>query len=115
MKRLLEIESKFRFRESLLPRFRANQGNPPFQRLAFIRTHKFEDIYYDRGDVLCKNGLWIRERIDHDSKSRVRNLILFLFLSLSFCAVFFSVFFLSLSLHIFSFRIIDFLLPSCPN
>ena len=70
MKRLLEVESKFRFQESLLPRFRSNQGIPPFHQLTFLRTHKFADTYFDRGDVLCKNGLWVRERVDE--KSRVR-------------------------------------------
>lgn len=72
--RLLEIESKFHFSEALLPRFRANRGSPPFQHLAFLRTRKFVDTYYDRGGVLQKNGLWVRERGDVDGVVKVRAL-----------------------------------------
>lgn len=64
MKHLLEIESKFHFSPSLLPRFLANQGSPPFQHLAFIRTRKFQDTYYDYRGILQRNGLWVRERGD---------------------------------------------------
>lgn len=71
MKRLLEIESKFHFSESLLPRFRANQGTPPFRHLAFLRTRKFVDTYFDRGGVLQSNGLWVRERGDVGGTSKV--------------------------------------------
>ncbi|KAI9846088.1 MAG: hypothetical protein M1837_004344 [Sclerophora amabilis] len=69
MKALLEVESKFRFKESLLTRFRSNQGNPPFNRLTFLRTHVFQDTYYDHANVLSKNGIWIRERADGKSKA----------------------------------------------
>ena len=63
-------KKKKKNKESLLPRFHANQGSPPFHQLAFLRTHKFADTYFDRGGILSKNGLWVRERVDEVSKVR---------------------------------------------
>lgn len=73
VRRLLEIESKFHFPTSLLPRFRANQGTPPFAQLAFVRTRRFEDTYFDdveggkNGEgTLSRNGLWVRRRVEEE-------------------------------------------------
>ena len=69
MKRLLEVESKFRFEKSLLPRFRSNQGYPPFGSLTFVRLRRFEDTYLDHDNVLSENGIYVRRRVDDGSQA----------------------------------------------
>lgn len=62
---LLEIEQKFAFNPSLLARFRANQGVPPFRSLRQPQpaTSRFRDRYYDSaGRALEKQGIWLRQR-----------------------------------------------------
>lgn len=66
-KRLLEVESKFMFKPSLLPILQSNRGNPPFKRLEDLGTHTFTDTYFDSQDILSKNGIWLRQRIDNNS------------------------------------------------
>ncbi|PGH00168.1 hypothetical protein AJ80_09221 [Polytolypa hystricis UAMH7299] len=59
---VIEAERKFHFDKSLLERFRANNGNPPFFRLEYLGKKTFEDIYFDQNELLCSNGIWVRKR-----------------------------------------------------
>ncbi|KAL8894184.1 MAG: hypothetical protein Q9207_008536, partial [Kuettlingeria erythrocarpa] len=61
-KRLLEVESKFVFKPSLVVKFQANGGSPAFERLEPLGTHKFTDTYFDHRDVLSNHGIWLRQR-----------------------------------------------------
>ncbi|KAL8728069.1 MAG: hypothetical protein Q9181_005480 [Wetmoreana brouardii] len=66
-KRLLEVESKFLFKPSLIATLEANQGTPAFNRLEALGTHSFTDTYYDYRNTLSKNGIWLRQRKDRQS------------------------------------------------
>ena len=66
-KRFLEVESKFMFKPSLVPTFLSNRGNPAFKRLEALDTHIFTDTYFDTQDILSKNGIWLRQRMDSKS------------------------------------------------
>ncbi|KAL8697833.1 MAG: hypothetical protein Q9201_006902 [Fulgogasparrea decipioides] len=66
-KRLLEVESKFLFKPSLIATLESNQGTPAFTRLEALGTHQFTDTYYDYRNILSKNGIWLRERKDSQS------------------------------------------------
>ncbi|KAL9027703.1 MAG: hypothetical protein Q9196_003818 [Gyalolechia fulgens] len=70
-KRLLEVESKFGFRPTLITTLRSNAGNPAFKRLEALGTHNFTDTYYDRHDVLSTNGIWLRQRVDNNNNSAI--------------------------------------------
>jgi thiamine-triphosphatase len=60
--RLFEIEQKFRFDPSLIQIFRLNRGFPPFSSLEDRGTQRFSDTYFDREQILGRNGIWIRRR-----------------------------------------------------
>ncbi|KAL8806862.1 MAG: hypothetical protein Q9223_004568 [Gallowayella weberi] len=66
-KRLLEVESKFLFKPSLVATLQSNTGNPAFKRLEALSTHSFTDSYHDHQDVLSSNGIWLRQRKDSGS------------------------------------------------
>lgn len=66
-KRLLEIESKFAFKPFLVATLQSNGGLPAFRQFETLGTHKFTDTYFDTQDVLSKNGIWLRHRIDNKS------------------------------------------------
>ncbi|KAL8926839.1 MAG: hypothetical protein Q9208_002648 [Pyrenodesmia sp. 3 TL-2023] len=66
-KRLLEVESKFVFKPSLVAKFQSNGGNPAFERLEALGMHKFNDTYFDHRDVLSNNGIWLRQRTNNQS------------------------------------------------
>ena len=66
-KRLLEIESKFAFKPSLVSTLQSNGGLPAFRQLETLGTHKFTDTYFDTQDILSKNGIWLRQRMDNKS------------------------------------------------
>lgn len=66
-KRLLEVESKFGFKPSLVTTLQTNGGTPAFKRLEALGTHKFTDTYFEYQDVLSKNGIWLRQRTDSRS------------------------------------------------
>ena len=68
---LLEIEQKFSYRLSDIPRFRTNTGTPSFHRLKFLKPGAFEDIYYDTRSTLSNAGLWVRKR-DYDWQAKQR-------------------------------------------
>jgi thiamine-triphosphatase len=59
---LYEIEQKFCFNPILLSKFRSNGGHPPFRRVEFVQNQVFEDAYFDQGNKLSKQGIWIRRR-----------------------------------------------------
>ena len=59
---LLEIEQKFSFCLSKMPKFVTNRGTPPFRHLEFRKNHLFTDTYFDTANVLSKNGVYVRER-----------------------------------------------------
>ncbi|KAL8685970.1 MAG: hypothetical protein Q9218_007433 [Villophora microphyllina] len=66
-KRLLEVESKFMFDPTLIPRLISNGGNPRFKRLEAVGTHMMTDTYYDHRDILSSNAIWLRRRQDGHS------------------------------------------------
>ena len=66
-KRLLEIESKFAFKPSLVAKLQSNGGLPAFRQLESLGTHRFTDTYFDTQDVLSKNGIWLRQRMENKS------------------------------------------------
>ncbi|KAL8726077.1 MAG: hypothetical protein Q9166_006956 [cf. Caloplaca sp. 2 TL-2023] len=66
-KRLLEVESKFSFKPSLIATLRANRGNPAFKRLEYLGTNNFTDTYYDHQDILSSHGIWLRQRMNDTS------------------------------------------------
>ncbi|KAL8798079.1 MAG: hypothetical protein Q9182_006969 [Xanthomendoza sp. 2 TL-2023] len=68
-KRLLEVESKFLFKPSLVATLQSNTGNPAFRRLEALSTHSFTDSYYDHQDILSNNGIWLRQRKDSGSRT----------------------------------------------
>lgn len=66
-KRLLEVESKFVFKPSLVAKFKSNGGNPAFKHLEALGAHKFTDTYFDHRDILSNNGVWLRQRTNDQS------------------------------------------------
>ncbi|KAG7008518.1 hypothetical protein G7Y79_00005g016590 [Physcia stellaris] len=66
-KRLLEIESKFAFKPSLVATLQSNGGLPAFRQLESLGSHRFTDTYFDTQDVLSKNGIWLRQRMENKS------------------------------------------------
>ena len=43
-------------------RIRTNRGQPPFRNLEPLGRRRFEDIYYDRNQILSSKGIWVRKR-----------------------------------------------------
>lgn len=66
-KRLLEVESKFIFKPSLIATLASNRGSPAFKRLKALGTNQFTDTYYDHQDILSANGIWLRRRKQNNS------------------------------------------------
>lgn len=59
---ILEVERKFTPTKLSISRLRNNTGTPRFTNLEYQGSKILHDIYYDRGDRLCNNGIWIRQR-----------------------------------------------------
>ncbi|KAL7274294.1 hypothetical protein RUND412_002819 [Rhizina undulata] len=59
---LYEVERKFIFVPSLLPKFHHNLGIPPFRQLLHRKDTSFRDTYFDSSGVLMKNKIWVRKR-----------------------------------------------------
>jgi len=57
---ILEVERKFR--RLAVPTLTQNGGTPPFQSLRALRATTIHDIYFDKADVLCNAGTWVRRR-----------------------------------------------------
>ena len=66
-KRLLEVESKFAFKPSLVATLQSNGGLPAFRQLETLGTNNITDTYFDTQDVLSRNGIWLRQRMDNKS------------------------------------------------
>lgn len=61
----IEVERKFHPSERSIAQFRANSGTPPFHRLEHLGNRTFEDVYFDRDNLLSANGIWVRKRDGH--------------------------------------------------
>ncbi len=57
---VLEVERKFT--SLAVPTITQHGGNPPFRSLRSLPIKTIRDIYFDKADVLCSNGAWVRKR-----------------------------------------------------
>lgn len=59
---LIEVERKFKFDARTHDQFRTNIGMPRFRALQALGRSSFEDVYFDRDDILSSRGVWVRKR-----------------------------------------------------
>lgn len=59
---VVEVERKFRCDPGSTDRFNTNRGEPAFRVLEYLGRRSFEDIYYDRNEILSSHGVWVRQR-----------------------------------------------------
>lgn len=59
---VLEVERKFCCDSKTTELIHNNAGNPPFRSLKPLGQRSFEDIYVDRIEILCREGIWLRQR-----------------------------------------------------
>jgi thiamine-triphosphatase len=57
---ILEVERKFS--ALTVPNLTRNSGRPPFRSIESLGQWELHDVYYDKSQLLCTAGIWVRKR-----------------------------------------------------